>query len=90
MILPVLNESMSICTCLLANQIAGSAGSIVTPFQAHPTCLVNWVRCSQSESGSIGPIVTPFEAHPTSHTTSLASPASDSNDHPTLIPLYRG
>ena len=48
--MPVLNESMAICICLFANQIAWSVGSIVTPLQAHPTCKVNLVRYSQSES----------------------------------------
>ena len=75
---------MAICICLLANQIAGSPGAIVTPLQAHPTCQVNSVRYSQSDAGSAGPFVTPFQPHPTSHTPSLASPAFISNDHSTV------
>jgi len=55
----------------LSQSDAGSAGSIVTPLQAHPTCQVYWVCYKQSDAGSAGPFVTPLQAHPTSHTTAV-------------------
>ena len=62
------SDSMSI-----SQSDAGSAGPIVSPLQAHPTCRVYWVCYSQSVGGSAGPIVSPLQAHATSHTTGLAS-----------------